>query len=520
MALTDKQKQILSKYTSGTENSDPDIQRVAQIRASIPQTGGLMTDIKDIGTNIKESALTRKAKVGKIQQSNVGGLRGAFQAAGQAAGLASDVIGSTVMGGIKALTPEFIQKPVGQAFEKGVETVVNTETAQQLIQGYQNLPEERKRDIESILGIGSLATDIAGAGLLKKPVTQGVKKGAEIAGDIIKATPRVTEKLSTITKESIKPSVTPEKAIGEVLQGKSMTPTQTKSAIETIKQVDTKGIKTFADLDKKLTDKIPELAKKVDEDLGQDTTKYSLDDLKVVKQSKGGKPVELRFVDDALAQLDELYGQTGDLVQQQNIKELRQLARAEGLTRLEVNDIARTYGREFSEKAFGKTGEPLTSVNAQRFETVRKGLKEIARAGIKGADAKKADELMSRIYNIQRLVKKNVEKVNTLMNKIEERGLLEKIGNKVSKYADVLTGGSLRGVVGGLLPRGAGYKTLNAIDLESLLERNLKIIQEASKAKTTKQFNKKIKELNFDLKQTGKNIIKATTGTTMVGGDE
>ena len=61
---------------------------------------------------------------------------------------------------------------------------------------------------------------------------------------------------------------------------------------------------------------------------------------------------------------------------------------------------------------------------------------------------------------------------------------------------------------------------LNAIDLEALLERNLKIIQEASKAKTTKQFNETVKKLNFNFKSVGKNAGKAVVGGTLLGGDE
>jgi hypothetical protein len=129
------------------------------------------------------------------------------------------------------------------------------------------------------------------------------------------------------------------------------------------------------------------------------------------------------------------------------------------------------------------------------FENTRKGLKDVARAGINGAEAKKADALMSKLYNVKTLTQKNIEAVNKLQQRIEERGLIEKIGHGVSKYADILSGGAIRGVIGGLLPRGAGYKTLNALDLESLLERNLKIIQEAGKIKNAKSFNKKIDSL-------------------------
>lgn len=526
-----KIKELQKKYgLSGgnfdTPQSEEDktLSIVKSRREMMTGNKGAIADIKGIGTGIKEDLSKRSENIKEISQTEGAGkqgvLRSLFQKAGQVAGGVSDVIGQTVMGGIKALTPQPIQEAVAKTVQAGAEKVMESDTAQKLVSWYSGLDEQKKKDIGAVAGIVSLATDITGAGLAKKPVTQTVKTAVDVGTDILKATPKATNKLATVVKETINKPVTAEKAIGEVLQGKAMSSKQVKGAIETIKQIDTTGIKTYADLDKKLSEKIPELAKKVDDDLGQDLTKIPLNDLKVVKQSKGGQTVEIPFVEDALNQLDELYNKTGDLVEQQNIKELINLAKTEGLTRLEVNDIARTYGQEFGEKAFNKIGEPLTSINSQMFENTRKGLKEIARSGIKGVDAKKADELMSRIYNIKNLTKKNIERVNALMNRIEERGLVEKIGNAVSKYADILSGGSLRGFVGGLLPRGAGYKVLNAIDLETLLERNLKVIQEASKSKTTKQFNEVIKKLNFDLKSIGKNSGKAVIGGTLLGGDE
>jgi hypothetical protein len=69
-----------------------------------------------------------------------------------------------------------------------------------------------------------------------------------------------------------------------------------------------------------------------------------------------------------------------------------------------------------------------------------------------------------------------------IKQKINERGLFEKIGHTVSKYGDILTGGSVRGLIGGLLPRGAGYKVMNALDIEEVLQRNLKVINEAIKS--------------------------------------
>jgi hypothetical protein len=201
--------------------------------------------------------------------------------------------------------------------------------------------------------------------------------------------------------------------------------------------------------------------------------------LTVSAKTTAGTVVKYNPVERALVQLQELYTKIGDTVSAKNIKEILAVARKEGLTNLEVNDIARVYGQEFGTKAFSKIGEPLTSVNAQLYENTRKAVKDVARSGIKGAEATTADKMMGNLYKVEALVKKNVEAVNKITQKIKDRGLLEKIGYGATKTLDTISGGSLRGIIGGLLPRGVGYKVMNAIDIEKQLERNLKIIQKA-----------------------------------------
>jgi len=47
----------------------------------------------------------------------------------------------------------------------------------------------------------------------------------------------------------------------------------------------------------------------------------------------------------------------------------------------------------------------------------------------------------------------------------------------------------------GILPRGAGYKTMNALDLEQRLSSNLEIIKRAQGAKTPAEMEKILGEI-------------------------
>lgn len=289
----------------------------------------------------------------------------------------------------------------------------------------------------------------------------------------------------TSTKPLIIPTRTPEEAIAQIAQGKADDVKPMQLALET---VDTVGVETFDQLQTRITDTIPTLAKQVDDTLSQDPKTYTLGDLSTKQSAKSGTVVTTDYISRALNDLSSLYEVIGDGVKRTDVLDLLNKAKANGLTRKEVNDISRTYGQEFGTKAFSKLGDPLTSTNAQAFENTRRGLKNVARQGLGGDEAKAIDTKLSALYDAQRLIQKNVEAVNKLQQRIQERGLLEKAGHYVSKYADIITGGSIRGFVGGMLPRGAGYKVMNALDIEAALRKNLDIVENALKQKSDDGF--------------------------------
>lgn len=318
---------------------------------------------------------------------------------------------------------------------------------------------------------GSLAIGEAakvGATVVKDVANAAVRTGGEVIDTVAAGAKKL--------QEAVQPTKTADEAIAQIGQGKTDTLKSVKTALETI---DTKDVHTYQDLLSRIDSSIPNLARQVDTELVKDPTRYSLKDLSLTSTSKGGTPVTTDFVTRALDDLKNLYSATGDDLARTNIEEIIAHARDNGLTRKEVNDISRVYGQEFSQKAFSKTGEPLTSTNAQAFETTRSGLKDVARQGLGGPEAQALDAKLSALYDTKKLVQRNVEAVQKLQQRIQERGLVEKAGYYVAKYADILTGGSLRGFIGGILPRGAGYKVMNALDVEQALRSNLDIVEKA-----------------------------------------
>jgi hypothetical protein len=429
---------------------------------------------------------------------------------------------SSVPKGALAMAPEPVRKGVeyvsdkiGQGFNALTNKIGSTKFMQEAagstytdpVTGASTYTPNDLGVLEEGLGIAASGGEIAGNILGARGVVQGgqiVSNATKTAAgatsvflnDAASATSKLVSNATGLVKRTVS---TPEKTIpatvGEVLQGK---PKDVALGIKAFKEIDTDGVETYAELGNRIDDSIRRLSQVVDDELAVDVTKTKLSDLTTTLTTQSGKTVSTNYVDTALKQMKELYEKTGDVQKAADIDELIARAETEGLTRLDVNNISRVYNTEFGSKAFNQMGEPLTSVNAQFYETVRKGLKGKARDGIGGAAAKEADEAISALYNTKTLVQKNIDAVNRLQQKISERGTFEKAGYYLSKYADILTGGSVRGFVGGILPRGAGYKTMNALDLETRLQKNLEIIKRASEATDDAEMAKILSEMETD----------------------
>ncbi len=296
-----------------------------------------------------------------------------------------------------------------------------------------------------------------------------------LTGVAIPAVAEGTNKVSSLMQKRATKAVNQfDDLVGKITQGKISDIPRAKKALSNI---DFDGVKTYKDLTKALNDKATTLKTKLDEVLSTKKEKILLDNLKF-DTKVGEEVVSHNYVDDAINQLEELYKKTNDPIGQAKINQLKNNAKTNGITIQEVNDLARLHGTEFSTKAFSKTGEPFTSVNAQSFENTRAGLKSTAR-NLFGNDIYEAtDKEISNLIRTRDLVKKVEEGVNNLQQKIIERGLFEKLGRNVSSILNKITGGGIKGFVEQMIPRGQGYKTMNALDLEAILEKNLKKIQE------------------------------------------
>lgn len=289
-------------------------------------------------------------------------------------------------------------------------------------------------------------------------------------------------KTANLLKEKVSPTPTPEAAapnVGQVIQGKTK---DIAPATRVLSEVDTSKVKTYEDLSNALKDHIKGKLGEVDTSYAENKNPVPLQSLAhETKQTFNGKEIvsSANYVENALGQLQELYQKTNDPAAEARINAVKEKAVTEGLTPTEINGLARQYGTEFGQKAFNKMGDALTSVNAQNYENTRSSLKDTARSFLTTDEAKATDKHVSEAIHTKALVDKMVENVNKLEQRVTERNVIEKLGRLAGTAFDWATLGGPKAFVTKLFfPSNVGLKTLNSLDLQNLLAKNLDTIHD------------------------------------------
>ena len=209
MAFNTKEQEII-KYGLANGKSQQDVQTaITNYRLGITPTKPLPAkqgviqetgqDLAQTGGEIVDTFKTAVTNVGKSKGAYMRGEQGAletgYQTMGQSAKLISDIFGSVIKGAVKTVLPQTAETGLKTGVENVVKPVAETELIKGIIQKYNGLDDRTKRNIESALGLGSLALDVATLGVGKKAgevaVEQGLKgslKAGQIVGDVVDAT--------------------------------------------------------------------------------------------------------------------------------------------------------------------------------------------------------------------------------------------------------------------------------------------------------------------------------------------
>jgi hypothetical protein len=432
-----------------------------------PSTGPVGNPLAAVRGAVSGVKTAYNARVANAEQDATAAIEGkkslpraTYGMIAQGAGLVGDI----GFEALKLATPKFVE----DAVSKGTVKVAQTETARKAYSGYEDWKTKNPKTAETVGDTLNIASII--------PVAAGARVAANATGKAAKTVERLGRtavneaRLAKIASDEVKVA----EAVGKIIQGK---PKDIPTAMRALSSVDTTGVKTYSQLNEVLENRTEALMRAQDDYL--EKIPGTLKPVDVTKTTQVGKDVvSQNFVADSLAQLDEMYGAIKDPTSQARIRNLQAKFDAEGLNRKEINDLAREYGTEFGRKAFAKNGDPLTSINGQAYENTRKGLKTSVRDSVEGNVPKTLDGQITDLIRVKDLTRKMEQKVNALQQRVQKRSLPERFARKTADVVDVLTMHTLSGFISRMLPSNVGLKTLNSLDLENQLSKNLKLIDE------------------------------------------
>ena len=169
------------------------------------------SDVRQIGTDISSSFNRRIDNNSTSFQANQNIASKTLQALGSGFGLVSDVGGSVLKGGVKAVLPQGGEDAVKNTIQSVAEPIVNSRPVQSLMERYNALEPEAKRNLDATLNIGALLAEAFGVGASAKV---GVKTIATVGGKTLSTTGKVIEGTGKVVKGA-----------GEVIYKDAITPT-------------------------------------------------------------------------------------------------------------------------------------------------------------------------------------------------------------------------------------------------------------------------------------------------------
>ncbi len=435
----------------GTTMVKTGIPGVAPLGAGISAVSGLGNYANDVKSAFQGGQQQLKEGVSDINNANspVDGLTSGLKAESGVASMISSPIAPLL-------------KPLGDAVNAAGEGI-------NMIPGATNFLNKNGDAIQKV------AEPLANAGNVTGTIL-GIDQVAKAAPKFLQDTQNTVSSAIQNQRQARMQS-TIEKAnqvTGRIIQGTSEDVAHAQNALRT---VDVNGVKTYGDLYTVLNDQVNALAKAQDNYFEQNQgSPKPLSDT-TLSSKVGDSTVSHNYVQDAIDQLKAHYQAINDPTSLEKINQLEAKGNSEGLTVKDINDLARLHGQELN--AFNANGQAASGLAKQAAENTRSGLKATAREMFNDPVYKSTDTTMSDVIRTRDLVEKVADKVTQLQQKIQPRSLGEKVGRLAGAVINVMGMNTPKGLIEYFLGRGTGLKTLNALDLEASLSKNLKFLNGA-----------------------------------------
>lgn len=362
---------------------------------------------------------------------------------------------------------DFANSKAGQVTAQAMEPIANAGTIAQgaLVAG--EAPAAIEKGANVVNAVGEAAKP--GIQAVGNDIATGAKAVADTAGKVSDAA--VTG--AKAVRQGISPKLSPEEATGQVIQGQT---SDVPAAQRALSNLDTNGVKTYADLQSKLDSQISTLSKAQDALLEGDGRTFKIQQLAT---KVGDTGIVHNYVNDALGQLKDYFTKTNDVANLQKINDLidkTNPTKGQGLTLKEVNDIAKMHGSKLN--AFNANGELASGLSKQAAENTRMGLKNTVRNLLPNNASKTIDAHISDALDTKALIDKQLEKVNSAAQKTPKQGVVPKVVSKIIKGVDFVTGSPLK-AIGREMGTAGNSSAFSPAEIEGNLAKNLKTIKNA-----------------------------------------
>lgn len=424
-----------------------------------------------------------------------------------------DMIGDVSWGALEWVFKGTTTAEERQALQSQVvDKIANTEVAQNVLNWYNWLGEEAKFWVWVAEWLSNIPLSAWGGKVAESAVKATAKKlNNEVINKWVKEvvdpaiewiqtaakTVKTRNAINNLEKNTAKAEATAWRIVQWDIKAQW-------EAVQALKEIDTEWVKTYSELWKRIGSKKEEVAKKVDNILAQDKTKYDGKTSKQVDlgewryQTIGETPAQ-----DAIDDLKALYEKIWDKAELVKIEDAERRLNTEWLSKLELNNLAKQHGNEFRRKAFNEDWSPKYSDIWTKFETNRSNLKEYVRELVPDDATKDLDRLYHNLADTDYYVNKMTEKVNHLTQTIKERNLFEKIWAKAGDILNTVSWWSIKSFVTKFIPSNVGNKVNNSIDMEKELSKMLKRLDTYQKRidmANTDEAKEIIKEMKNELK--------------------
>lgn len=464
-------KNVANKFRGRTEQLGEDIAR--------RQSDGDYTLREKVGTGLGFAAGTVGAGIDTFNE----GLKLGAKA------LLTQEQEDYISGGLKSTGERLTENTINHPVLGPIATSAIDE-ASQIVSSYNEWAIEHPEAAANVRDTGTMAEAIVEL-LATKGGLSASRHGVDLAKDAVKKTaPKIDELVELRRKATFDRQLNKaNEATGKIIQGKT---DDIDPARRALTGLDTKGVKTYDELNTRISGKVTSLAEEQSNYLSQFDQKFTTEQLGRFEKA-GERTVISTPVQDALEQMKTFYKKTSQAGKEAEVDQLIEKMKGEGLTLSEINKIAIDHGQNLN--AFNVSGELASGLPRQSAENTRKGLKDVLRERLPDDYSKDLDSQMSDLLGTERLTAKMSEKVNSIQQRIVDRSLAQKFGSLIFTTLDLASFRTLGGFTSRFGHQSvAKFPTGNAIEIEQQLQKNLKELDKLAAIKEQKAFSKAVED--------------------------